>query len=185
MPYGVEATCRFHGRWNCRRRIPIRPWCPAGGWVWKDDDHTVHTGKTMPSATACAPTPHWSDDDIFERARVKCSPDSKDLHGRMDARYYQPSHLAGCASQLVGHRNGAPPTTIRCLSASEEISGIPGSQVDHFGVLLDRRVQHRLSYAPTYSRALRSADDGRSLLDRTFRENHAVPYLRRSCSKSR
>ena len=64
----------------------------------------------------CTEYPPWSDDDLFERARL--------INAALTAKIYtvewtpainhQPSYLAGCAaSQLVGHRNGAPPTTVR------------------------------------------------------------------------
>ena len=124
----------------------------------------------------CAEYPPWSDDDLFERARLI----NAALTAKIHTVEWTPAIISHPTSQVALRANwwGIEMERLQRLfgrlSASEEISGIPGSQVDHFGVPYclteEFSIVYRMHPLIPDAYGFRSADDGRSLLDRTFRE---------------
>ncbi len=120
--------------------------------------------------------PYWSDDDIFERARLI----NAALTAKIHTVEWTPAIISHPTSQFALKANwwGIEMEQLNRifdrLSSSEVISGIPGSETDHFGVPYclteEFTIVYRMHPLIPDDYSFRSAVDGRSLLDRTFRE---------------
>src|SRR6266851_4897767 len=120
--------------------------------------------------------PYWSDDDIFERARLI----NAALTAKIHTVEWTPAIISHPTSQFALKANWWGIEMERLnrifgrLSSSEVISGIPGSETDHFGVPYclteEFTIVYRMHPLIPDDYSFRSAVDGRSLLDRTFSE---------------
>src|SRR6266576_3500773 len=120
--------------------------------------------------------PNWSDDDIFERARLI----NAALTAKIHTVEWTPAIISHPTSQYALRANwwGIEMERLQRLfgrlSSSEVISGIPGSQADRFGVPYclteEFTIVYRMHPLIPDEYSFRSADDGRHMLDRTLRE---------------
>jgi hypothetical protein len=120
--------------------------------------------------------PYWSDDDIFERARLV----NAALTAKIHTVEWTPAIISHPTSQFALKANwwGIEMEQLNRifgrLSSSEVISGIPGSETNHFGVPYclteEFTIVYRMHPLIPDDYSFRSVVDGRPLLDRTFRE---------------
>ena len=120
--------------------------------------------------------PNWSDDDIFERARLINAALTAKIHTVewTPAIISHPTSQYGLKANWWGLEMEHLQRLFGRLSSSEVISGIPGSQADHFGVPYclteEFTIVYRMHPLIPDEYSFRSADDGRPMLDRTLRE---------------
>jgi hypothetical protein len=124
----------------------------------------------------CAEYPHWSDDDLFERARLI----NAALTAKIHTVEWTPAIISHPTSQVALKANwwGIEMERLQRLfgrlSASEALSGIPGSETDHFGVPYclteEFSIVYRMHPLIPDAYSFRAAEDGRSLLECTFRD---------------
>jgi Animal haem peroxidase len=140
----------------------------------------LHTLFTLEHNAICdrlhAAYPYWSDDELFDRARLVNSAlmakihtinwtpailDNPTLEVAMNGNWW------GLAGEWINKRFGR-------ISSSEVISGIPGSETDHFGVpysLTEEFVSvYRMHPLLPDEFSFRSVQDDRVLLERTLPE---------------
>jgi hypothetical protein len=120
--------------------------------------------------------PNWSDDDIFERARLI----NAALTAKIHTVEWTPAIISHPTSQYALRANwwGLEMEQLQRLfgrlSSDEAISGIPGSETNHYGVPYclteEFTIVYRMHPLIPDEYSFRSATDGRSILDRTFRE---------------
>ena len=130
--------------------------------------------------------PSWSDDELFDRARLI----NAALMAKIHTVEWTPAILGHPTLQVAMRANwwGLATEQIHKLfgriSRSEVISGIPGSAKDHFGVPYAITEEFVAVYRmhpliPDYF-GFHSVTDGRHLQDRTFREvagSHAMDLI--------
>ena len=120
--------------------------------------------------------PNWSDDEIFERARLVNAALIAKIHtvewtpaiiSHPTSQYALKANWWGIQMELLNRVFGR-------LSSSEVISGIPGSETDHFGVPYclteEFTIVYRMHPLIRDEYHFRSAVDHQPILDRTFRE---------------
>jgi hypothetical protein len=120
--------------------------------------------------------PNWSDDELFQRARLIVSALTAKIHTVewTPAIICHPTTVAalnvnwwGVASEKVRKAFGR-------ISKSEVISGIPGSATDHYGVPYslteEFTIVYRMHPLTPDDYELRAAADGRLLAEKTFRD---------------
>ena len=123
--------------------------------------------------------PFWTDEEIFQRrAPRQRGADREDPHGRVDARGDQPSdHEDRPPRELVGPRRRA--AAQGRLYDDEVVSGIPGSETNHYGVpysLTEEFVAvYRMHPLIPDDYSFRAAADDSAIREATFREI-AGPY---------
>ncbi len=120
--------------------------------------------------------PSWSDDDIFERARLI----NAALTAKIHTVEWTPAIISHPTSQYALRANwwGLEMEQLQRLfgrlSSSEVISGIPGSETNHYGVPYclteEFTIVYRMHPLIPDEYSFRSADDDRPVLDRTLRE---------------
>src|SRR6266700_113147 len=120
--------------------------------------------------------PSWSDDDIFERARLI----NAALTAKIHTVEWTPAIISHPTSQYALRANwwGLEMEQLQRLfgrlSSSEVISGIPGSETNHYGVHYclteEFTIVYRMHPLIPDEYSFRSADDDRPVLDRTLRE---------------
>jgi Animal haem peroxidase len=120
--------------------------------------------------------PYWSDDDIFERARLI----NAALIAKIHTVEWTPAIISHPTSQFALKANwwGVQMEQLNKifgrLSNSEVISGIPGSETDHFGVPYclteEFTIVYRMHPLIPDDYNFRAAADNSSLMDVTFRE---------------
>ncbi len=124
----------------------------------------------------CAEYPNWSDDDIFERARLI----NAALTAKIHTVEWTPAIVSHPTSQYALKANwwGTEMEQLQRifgrLSASEIISGIPGSETKHFGVPYclteEFTIVYRMHPLIPDDYSFRSVVDDQPILDRTLRE---------------
>jgi Animal haem peroxidase len=130
----------------------------------------------------------WSDDDIFERARLINAAVTAKIH----TVEWTPAIISHPTSQYALRANWWGIEMERLhrlfgrLSNSDEISGIPGSETNHYGVPFclteEFTIVYRMHPLIPDDYSFRSAADDRVILDRTFRDiagPHAEEVLQR------
>ena len=120
--------------------------------------------------------PNWSDDEIFERARLV----NAALLAKIHTVEWTPAIISHPTSQFALKANwwGVQMELLNRvfgrLTPSEVISGIPGSETDHFGVPYclteEFTIVYRMHPLIRDDYSFRSADKNQLILDRTFRE---------------
>jgi hypothetical protein len=120
--------------------------------------------------------PSWSDDDIFERTRLI----NAALTAKIHTVEWTPAIISHPTSQYALRANwwGLEMEQLQRLfgrlSSSEVISGIPGSETNHYGVPYclteEFTIVYRMHPLIPDEYSFRSADDDRPVLDRTLRE---------------
>ncbi len=120
--------------------------------------------------------PTWSDDDIFERARII----NAALTAKIHTVEWTPAIISHPTSQYALRANwwGLEMEQLNRLfgrlSSSEVISGIPGSETDHYGVPYclteEFTIVYRMHPLIPDDYSFRSADDDRVIVNHTFRE---------------
>ncbi|GAC1617412.1 MAG: peroxidase [Ktedonobacteraceae bacterium] len=124
----------------------------------------------------CAEYPTWSDDDIFARARLI----NAALTAKIHTVEWTPAIISHPTSQFALKANwwGIEMEQLNRLfgrlSSSEVISGIPGSETDHFGVPYclteEFTIVYRMHPLIPDDYSFRSTIDDGSLLDHTLRD---------------
>jgi len=130
--------------------------------------------------------PNWSDDDIFERARLI----NAALTAKIHTVEWTPAIISHPTSQFALKANwwGLEMEQLKRIfgrpSTSDVISGIPGSETDHFGVPYclteEFTIVYRMHPLIPDEYSFRSVVDDRPILDRTLNEitgPHAEEFL--------
>jgi hypothetical protein len=80
--------------------------------------------------------PHWSDEDLFQRARLVNAALIAKIHTVewTPAVISHPTTVAGMRANWFGVAGERVRRLLGRISANEVVSGIPGSETDHFGV---------------------------------------------------
>ena len=155
----------------------LNPSLVPGWWLGLEMMETVFT---LEHNAICdrlrAEYPNWSDDDIFERARLI----NAALIAKIHTVEWTPAIISHPTSQTALRANWWGLETERLqktfgrLAPSEVISGIPGSETDHFGVPYclteEFTIVYRMHPLIPDDYNFRSAVDDTSVLERTFRE---------------
>ncbi len=166
---------------NGRLQLPsdpnLNPALVPGWWLGLEMMETLFTLEHNAICDRlCAEYPTWSDDDIFERARLI----NAALTAKIHTVEWTPAIISHPTSQFALKANwwGIEMEQLNRifgrLSSSEVISGIPGSQTDHFGVPYSLTEEFTIVYRmhplipDEYS--FHSAVDDRPVLECTFRE---------------
>jgi hypothetical protein len=120
--------------------------------------------------------PGWSDDDIFERARLI----NAALTAKIHTVEWTPAIISHPTSQYALRANwwGLEMQQLQRifgrLSSSEVISGIPGSETNHYGVPYclteEFTIVYRMHPLIPDEYSFRSVEDDQAILDRTFHE---------------
>jgi hypothetical protein len=120
--------------------------------------------------------PNWSDDEIFQRARLITAA----LLAKIHTVEWTPAIISHPTSQIALKANwwGLQMELLNRvfgpLTSNEAISGIPSSETDHFGVPYclteEFTIVYRMHPLIPDEFHFRSADKNQPILDRTFRE---------------
>ena len=166
---------------NGRLQLPsdpnLNPALVPGWWLGLEMMETLFTLEHNAICDRlCAEYPTWSDDDIFERARLI----NAALTAKIHTVEWTPAIISHPTSQFALKANwwGVEMEQLNRifgrLSSSEVISGIPGSQTDHFGVPYclteEFTIVYRMHPLIPDEYSFRSVVDDRPVLERTFRE---------------
>jgi hypothetical protein len=155
----------------------LNPALVPGWWLGLEMMMTVFT---LEHNAICdrlrAEYPTWSDDDIFERARII----NAALTAKIHTVEWTPAIISHPTSQYALRANwwGLEMEQLNRLfgrlSSSEVISGIPGSETDHYGVPYclteEFTIVYRMHPLIPDDYSFRSADDDRVIVNHTFRE---------------
>jgi len=155
----------------------LNPAMVPGWWLGLEMMMTVFT---LEHNAICdrlrAEYPTWSDDDIFERARII----NAALTAKIHTVEWTPAIISHPTSQYALRANwwGLEMEQLNRLfgrlSSSEVISGIPGSETDHYGVPYclteEFTIVYRMHPLIPDDYSFRSADDDRVIVNHTFHE---------------
>ncbi len=167
----------------------LNPALVPGWWLGLEMMQTLFTLEhNVICDRLSAEYPNWSDDDIFERARLI----NAALIAKIHTTEWTPAIISHPTSQTALKANWWGLETERLqrtfgrLGPSEVISGIPGSETDHFGVPYclteEFTIVYRMHPLIPDDYSFRSVIDDGSVLERTFREiagPHAEEVLQR------
>jgi Animal haem peroxidase len=166
---------------NGRLQLPadpnLNPALVPGWWLGLEMMETLFT---LEHNAICdrlrAEYPYWSDDDIFERARII----NAALMVKIHTTEWTPAIISHPTSQFALKANWWGIEMERLnkifgrLSSSEVISGIPGSETNHFGVPYclteEFTIVYRMHPLIPDDYTFRSASDNSTLMDISFRE---------------
>ncbi len=155
----------------------LNPALVPGWWLGLEMMMTVFT---LEHNAICdrlrAEYPTWSDDDIFERARII----NAALTAKIHTVEWTPAIISHPTSQYALRANwwGLEMEQLNRLfgrlSSSEVISGIPGSETNHYGIPYclteEFTIVYRMHPLIPDDYSFRSADDDRVIVNHTFRE---------------
>jgi len=120
--------------------------------------------------------PHWSDDELFQRARLVVAALIAKIHTTewTPAIISHPTTIAALNANWWGLASKRVRLAFGRISKSEVISGIPGSETDHYGIPYSLTEEFTIVYRmhpllPDDFR-FRSVSADEVLLERTFRE---------------
>jgi hypothetical protein len=123
-----------------------------------------------------AENPHWSDDELFQRARLVVAALIAKIHTTewTPAIISHPTTIAALNANWWGLASKRIRLAIGRISKSEVISGIPGSETDHYGIPYslteEFTIVYRMHPLLPDDFQFRSATGGEVLLEKTFRE---------------
>jgi hypothetical protein len=120
--------------------------------------------------------PTWSDDELFHRARMVIAALTAKIHTAewTPAIICHPTSVAALKINWWGVASERVQKALGRISRSEVISGIPGSETDHYGVPYslteEFSIVYRMHPLTPDDYELRSATDGQVLAEKSFRD---------------
>ena len=120
--------------------------------------------------------PLWSDDELFHRARLVVAALTAKIHTAewTPAVICHPTTVAALKANWWGLASERVQKALGRVSKSEVISGIPGSETDHYGVPYslteEFSIVYRMHPLTPDDFEFRSATDGHFLAEKNFRE---------------
>jgi hypothetical protein len=155
----------------------LNPAMVPGWWLGMEMMQTLFTLEHNAICDRlCAEYPNWSDDDIFERARLI----NAALTAKIHTVEWTPAIISHPTSQYALRANwwGLEMEQLQRLfgrlSSSEVIGGIPGSETNHYGVPYclteEFTIVYRMHPLIPDDYNFRSVIDDGTILERTFRD---------------